>query len=74
MQAVTDLGESGVTARIVVQVTPGEQFPAERDLRRLLKKRFDEMGIEIPFPRRTVYVRSEAGDAEADAAAAGGAD
>ncbi len=58
VQALTDLGDSAVTARIIVQVRPGEQFQAERDLRRLLKQRFDERGIEIPFPRRTVYVRN----------------
>lgn len=58
VQALTDLGDSAVTARIIVQVRPGEQFQAERDLRRLLKQRFDERGIEIPFPRRTVYVKS----------------
>ena len=58
VQAVMDLGDSAVTARIVVQVIPGEQFQAERELRRLIKQRFDERGIEIPFPRRTVYVRS----------------
>jgi small conductance mechanosensitive channel len=65
VQALTVLGDSAVTARIVVQVKPGEQFPAERDLRRLVKKRFDERGVEIPFPRRTVYVKSLADDAEA---------
>ncbi len=60
VQAVTDLSESAVTARIIVQVIPGEQFLAERELRLLVKRRFDEWGIEIPFPRRTVYVRREA--------------
>ena len=40
-------------ARVIVQVRPGEQFAAERDLRKLIKERFDERGIEIPFPRRT---------------------
>ena len=71
VQALMDLGDSAVTARVVVQVRPGEQFPAERDLRKLIKARFDERGVEIPFPRRTVYVKSLGeGDAE-DAAAAG---
>ena len=69
VQAVMDLADSAVTARVVVQVTPGEQFQAERDLRRLIKARFDEMGIEIPFPRRTVYVKRTDGDG-----ASGGAD
>ena len=70
VQALTSLGESGIQARIVVQVRPGEQFEAERDLRRLLKDRFDEHGVEIPFPRRTVYVKRE-GDAPGDAADGG---
>lgn len=59
VQALMDLGDSAVTARIVAQVMPGEQFEAERALRRLVKQRFDEWGLEIPFPRRTVYVRQE---------------
>ncbi|PAP77178.1 mechanosensitive ion channel family protein [Rubrivirga marina] len=74
VQALLDLGDSAVTARIIVQVKPGEQFPAERDLRQLVKKRFDERGIEIPFPRRTVYVKSLGGDAEAGDVEAGDAD
>ena len=72
VQALLDLGDSAVTARIVVQVRPGEQFAAERDLRRLIKTRFDERGVEIPFPRRTVYVKSD-GVADADGAGAGAA-
>ncbi len=59
VQALLDLGDSAVTARIIAQVRPGEQFQAERDLRQLIKTRFDERGVEIPFPRRTVYVKTE---------------
>ncbi len=72
VQAFLALGDSGVTARVIVQVRPGEQFAVERDLRRLIKARFDERGVEIPFPRRTVYVKAEGGvapDAASDAAA-----
>src|SRR5690606_21100188 len=72
VQAVMELGDSAVTARVVAQVIPGEQYQAERDLRRLIKARFDEMGIEIPFPRRTVYVKSADGDVGPDEAAAAG--
>src|SRR5690606_1151904 len=71
VQALLDLGDSAVTARIVVQVVPGEQFAAERELRRLIKPRFAERGIEIPLPRRTVYVRSEDGPVSNENAAAG---
>ena len=69
VQALMDLGDSAVTARVIVQVIPGEQFAAERDLRRLIKARFDERGVEIPFPRRTVYVKTDGGGDQAAAAA-----
>jgi moderate conductance mechanosensitive channel len=59
VQAITDFAESSINARIVVQVTPGEQHAAERELRLLLKREFDRLGIEIPFPRQTVYFRRE---------------
>ena len=59
VQAVTHFADSSINARIVVQVQPGEQFEAERALRRMLKQEFDRQGIEIPFPRRTVYMREE---------------
>ncbi len=73
VQALMDLGDSAVTARVVAQVRPGEQFQAERDLRQLIKRRFDELGVEIPFPRRTVYVKSMDGaDVPPEAAGAAG--
>ena len=59
VQGLMDFGESSVTARIVMKVRPGEQFAAERDIRMRLKREFDELGIEIPFPRRTLYTRTE---------------
>jgi small conductance mechanosensitive channel len=59
VQSVMSFGESSVNVRVVIQVTPGEQFQAERDLRLKLKQEFDRLGIEIPFPRRTVYMRQE---------------
>ncbi len=59
VQAILDFADSAVTARIVAQVIPGEQWQAERDLRLMLKAAFEDEGIEIPFPRRTVYMRQE---------------
>lgn len=59
VQAITEFGDSTVNARIAVQVIPGEQFQAERDLRVMLKREFDRLGVEKPFPRRTIYVRNE---------------
>ncbi len=59
VQAITTFAESAVNARIVIRVKPGTQWQAERDLRLLLKRDFDKHGIEIPFPRRTVYMRED---------------
>ena len=73
VQGVVALADSSVQARILVKVRPGEQFAAERELRRLVKDRFSERGLTIPFPARTVYVRTEPGAPTAPPAAAGGA-
>ncbi len=39
-----------------MKVEPAEQFAAARELRARLKYAFDEEGIEIPFPQRTVWM------------------
>ena len=59
VQAITQLGESSMNARIIVKVIPGEQFEAERVIRRRLKQAFDAGGIDIPFPRSMVYFKQE---------------
>lgn len=56
---VTDLGESGVTIRISADTEAGRQWAAERSLRLMIKKRFDEENIVIPYPQRTVRVVKE---------------
>ncbi|HET6522310.1 MAG TPA: mechanosensitive ion channel family protein [Geminicoccaceae bacterium] len=38
-----------------VKTRPGEQWKIGRELNRRIKKRFDELGIEIPFPHQTIY-------------------
>lgn len=60
VQAILDFGDSSVGARIIVRVLPGEQFAAERELRLRLKETFDREGVEIPFPRLTVYAQPPA--------------
>lgn len=65
VQAVLALGDSAVTLRVVAKVIPGEQWEGERSLRLLVKRRFDDRSIEIPFPRRTVYVRQDPGTPDA---------
>jgi small conductance mechanosensitive channel len=70
VQAITRFGDSSVNARLVVQVKPGEQFQAERDLHLALKRAFDAAGIALPYPHRTVLVKGP-DPAKDDLAAAG---
>ncbi len=50
-----ELGDSAVVVRTRFQTTPFMRWRLERDFRRRIKNRFDELGIEIPFPHQTVY-------------------
>lgn len=48
-------GESEIVIRARLKTKPGTQFATGRLFRKQLKKAFDEHGIEIPFPHRTIY-------------------
>ncbi len=52
---VQELGDSAVVVRCRFKTPPMHQWAVAREFRRRMKKRFDELGIEIPFPHRTVY-------------------
>jgi len=52
---VNDFKDSGVEIRIRAMTKPMRQWEVAGELRRRLKKRFDQEGIEIPFPHRTLY-------------------
>lgn len=62
MLGVDKLSDSAVVIRFIVKTRPLKQFLIRREMLRRIKNRFDELGIEIPFPHRTVYHRGyEAG-------------
>ncbi len=58
---VEALADSSVNIRLVATTRPGAQWNVGRERRRRIKTRFDEEGIEIPFPQRTLHL----GDGEA---------
>jgi small-conductance mechanosensitive channel len=39
-----------------IKTKPIRQWAVGREFNRLLKKRFDEQGIEIPFPHVTLFI------------------
>jgi moderate conductance mechanosensitive channel len=51
----------GIDIRLVVKTQPSQQFKVLRELRRRLKAAFDDNGITIPFPQRTIWVRRDEG-------------
>jgi len=56
---VENLGDSSVDLRVLIKTDPLQQWAIARRFKYLVKKRFDEAGIEIPYPHQTVYLRSE---------------
>lgn len=48
-------GESEIVIRARLKTKPGTQFATGREYRKRLKYAFDQAGIEIPFPHRTIY-------------------
>ncbi len=59
---VQDLGPSEVVLRIISEVQPMEHWVIGREIRKAVKQRLDESGIEIPFPRVVMYQRDEQGE------------
>lgn len=56
---VEDFGPDAMVMRLVVCTVPAEQWKVERELRRRLWMAFEESGIEIPFPQRTLSFRPD---------------
>ena len=57
---VLGFGESSVNLRAYVWAdNPWNAFDIHTDLNRSVKKRFDEEGIEIPFPYRTIVYKKD---------------
>jgi len=47
--------DSAVIVRARLTTKPIKQWEVGREFNRRMKRRFDELGIEIPFPHQTIY-------------------
>jgi small conductance mechanosensitive channel len=52
---VDQFADSAVIIKARIKTLPIKQWMVGREMNRRIKKRFDELGIEIPFPHRTFY-------------------
>jgi small conductance mechanosensitive channel len=48
-------GDSAVMVRARLTTKPIKQWEVGREFNRRMKRRFDDLGIEIPFPHQTIY-------------------
>ena len=51
--------DNSLRVKARIKTRPIMQWRVGREFNRRLKKRFDELGIEIPLPQRTVHLRSD---------------
>lgn len=55
--AVQSLDDDAVTLLVRGWTEPADLWPVQYDLTRRLKERFNEAGLEIPFPQRDLHLR-----------------
>ncbi len=58
---VDELADSAVIIKARIKTKPLTQWSVKRGFNRLMKYRFDELGIEMPFPHQTVYFGEDKG-------------
>ncbi|MGV9456749.1 mechanosensitive ion channel family protein [Streptomyces sp. NPDC003635] len=56
---VQSLDADGVIVRLAVKTAPLQQWAVTRELRRRVKEALDTAGIDIPFPQRTIWLRTD---------------
>jgi small conductance mechanosensitive channel len=55
IMGLDNFAESALVIRARLKTTAGQQWRLGREFKRRIKITFDERGIEIPFPHRTIY-------------------
>lgn len=55
LKGVETFGDNSITIRLIVTTETGQQWDVGREYRRRLKPAFDQAGISIPFPQRSIW-------------------
>ena len=64
IKGVEKLGESGVVLRLFLKTQPLAQWDVQREMNARVKARFDREGISIPYPQRTVWLKTSSTQVE----------
>ena len=57
--AIESLGESAVYLKMSVKTLPNKHGAVKQEWLKRIKNRFSELGVQHPFPQRTVHVQAE---------------
>lgn len=55
VMGVDKFGDSAVIIQARIKTLPIQQWTVGREMNRRIKRKFDEVGIEMPFPSRSIY-------------------
>ncbi len=55
VMGLDSFGDSAIVIKARTKTRPIKQWRIGREFNRRMKKKFDELGIDIPFPHRTIY-------------------
>jgi small conductance mechanosensitive channel len=59
VMGVERLADSGVVIRVRLKTEPSQRWAVARELNRRIKRRFDELGIEIPYPHQKLVLEEK---------------
>jgi small-conductance mechanosensitive channel len=59
VMGVDKLGDSGVIIRVRLKTEPSQRWAVAREMNRRIKRRFDELGIDIPYPHQKLVMEGK---------------
>ena len=59
VMGVDKLGDSGVVIRVRLKTEPSQRWAVAREMNRRIKRRFDELGIDIPYPHQKLVMEEK---------------